>query len=83
MEKHKKFLDGAFEVIINHPYPVSKYLHWKNLEEEYNKDYEGLKKYEKLSKYQVQKYEEENKFSEVDKLLLSMKPNKRQFEFVK
>ena len=83
LEKHRKFLDGAFEVIINHPYPVSKYAHWVDLETEYTSEFSLLKKYKKMSKYQAEEFKEKYDFSKVDEMLLSMNPNKRQFDFVK
>ena len=82
-ENHKKFLDGAFEVIINHAYPISKFNYWKHLDKEYTTEFSLLKKFEKMSKFKAQEFMEENKFNEVDQYMISLKPNKRQFDFLK
>ncbi len=44
MNKHKQFLDGIFEMIINHPFPVTRYSYWKEIKPTYDTKvrYRGL-----------------------------------------
>jgi len=83
VENHRKLLDGTFDVLINHAYPISKYSYWKHFDKEYTRDYESLKKFEKLTKYKTHEFLEEKEFNEIDQFMLSLKPNKRQFEYLK
>ena len=77
-----KFFDRVFELIINNPYPITRFHYWKHLNWEYNQNYESLKKFSKLTKYQKQECISEGKISEVDKFIMSFSPTKRQFEFL-
>jgi len=83
MEKHKKFFDAVFDMIINHVYPVSKFGYWKDLTPQYNTDFEIVKKYVKMTKYQKEEYTKDFCLNEVDKYVISLNPSKRQYEFLR
>mmetsp|Transcript_12679 Transcript_12679/g.11236 ORF Transcript_12679/g.11236 Transcript_12679/m.11236 type:complete len:278 (+) Transcript_12679:259-1092(+) len=82
-KKHKKFLDCVFELIINHPYPVTRFKYWKYLNTEYSSDYQQIKKLDKLTKYQISELVKDNKISGIDKYVASLSPNKMQFNCIK
>mmetsp|Transcript_26812 Transcript_26812/g.23677 ORF Transcript_26812/g.23677 Transcript_26812/m.23677 type:complete len:249 (+) Transcript_26812:402-1148(+) len=81
--KHMKFLDVAFETVINQPYPVPRFNLWKDLGKEYNTSFENIKKVEKLSKYRKIEFIKENNLTEFDLIIASLEPSKKQFEFLK
>ncbi|CAI2371657.1 unnamed protein product [Moneuplotes crassus] len=83
IQKHKEFLDKAFEAIVNHPFPNWKMKYWEDLDNGPLKDLEILQKYSKLSKYQIPEFEKTHKFNKLDIFVASLKLNKRQYEFVK
>ena len=83
MGKHKTFLDKIFEMIINHPYPITRYKYWKDLSEDYTTDFKVIKKFNKLNKYKIEEFKEKHKFSLLDEFVASFFPNKRQFDFLK
>mmetsp|Transcript_21320 Transcript_21320/g.20960 ORF Transcript_21320/g.20960 Transcript_21320/m.20960 type:complete len:172 (-) Transcript_21320:121-636(-) len=83
MNKHRQFLDSVFEMIINHPYSVTRYRYWKDLNSEYQTDFECIKKLKKLSKYQIPEFMKENNLSPLDEYVASFNPSKRQFDFLK
>ncbi|CAI2370792.1 unnamed protein product [Moneuplotes crassus] len=83
MNKHKKFLDRSFEMIINNPYPITRYKYWGDFKPEYNTDFEVIKKFHKCTKYQIEDFKEKHNFSLMDEFVASFMPNKRQFDFIK
>mmetsp|Transcript_888 Transcript_888/g.770 ORF Transcript_888/g.770 Transcript_888/m.770 type:complete len:196 (+) Transcript_888:394-981(+) len=83
MIQHQKFLDRVFEMIINTAYPIARFSHWKDLKQDYQRDFDIIKKYKKLTKYQREKFIKDHELDEVDKFVISLNPNKCQFKFVK
>ena len=56
VRKHKTFLDGIFRMIINNPYPVSRFTYWSILTPTYTTKYEVIRKFNKCTKYKVSEY---------------------------
>ncbi|CAI2373076.1 unnamed protein product [Moneuplotes crassus] len=83
MEKHKKFLDSVFEMIINHPYSLTRFRYWKDLNSEYTTEYDQIKKLKKVDKYKVGEFMQANNLTPLDQYVASFNPSKRQFEFLK
>ena len=83
-KKHKEFLDKTFEMLINQPYPVSRFNYWKYFNSEgYKTEFEALKKLKTMSKYKIPSYMKEHNMTEFDLGLSSMNLKKKQFDFVK
>ena len=83
MKSLNKFLDSVFELLINNPYPSVRVSYWKDLNSEYTTDFDDFKEFKNLSKYKLQEFINEGRFTDVDKFIMSFKPNKKQFEFLK
>ena len=83
IKTHQKIMSSNFEMIIDNIYPVPSMHYWKHLTPEYDPSYDVIKKYNKLTKYQVNEFVKENNLNDLDLLLASFNPNKRQFNFLK
>lgn len=90
IEKHREFLDMAFEAIINHPFPNWKMKYWGDLNGEPIKDYSIFQKYsrllknQKLSKYQLPEFCEKYNITKADEYIASMNiTSKKQYNFMK
>lgn len=70
-------------MIINHPYSVTRYRYWKDLNSEYVTTYEHIKKIRKLNKYKLPDYMAKHGLSPLDQYVASFNPTKRQFDFLK
>ncbi|CAI2371258.1 unnamed protein product [Moneuplotes crassus] len=83
MENHQNFLDRVFEMLINHPYPTPRFSYWKELGPVYNTDYSLIKKLQRISKFEEPGFIKEHGLTEMDQVIASMSPNKKQFEFLR
>ena len=83
MEKHRKIMNLSFEMIIDHIYPFVSCYYWKHLDKGYNASFELIKKYNRQTKYQKPDFIATHKLTELDKLIASFNPDKRQFRFIK
>ncbi|CAI2371767.1 unnamed protein product [Moneuplotes crassus] len=82
-KKFSIFLDEIFKLIINNLYPNPRVKYWKNWNKEYSTDYDIIKKLNNCSKYKMPEFIEKHNISELDEFVASLKPTKKQFNFVK
>mmetsp|Transcript_9168 Transcript_9168/g.8778 ORF Transcript_9168/g.8778 Transcript_9168/m.8778 type:complete len:318 (+) Transcript_9168:260-1213(+) len=83
LDKHRRIMNLSFEMIIDHIYPFVSCYYWKHLHEGYNASFELIKKYNRQTKYQKPDFIRIHNFTELDKLIASFNPDKRQFRFIK
>lgn len=81
-ERHSEFLDSAFRMIINHPFPGSQDKSWGSIESTTVKPFEIIKKLSKCSKYALPEFKIENDINLSDELMASLKPSRRQYNFM-
>ncbi|CAI2371385.1 unnamed protein product [Moneuplotes crassus] len=81
LEKHKKFMDEVFKLIVNNICPFDKFLRKRN-DTEYTTDYETIKELAKIPEGLRAKVAQEKNLTQVDLLFAAFNPSKRQFEFI-
>ncbi|CAI2372341.1 unnamed protein product [Moneuplotes crassus] len=80
--QHRDFLDTTFEALINSPFPGFKMKHWGDLGDTPIKSFEVIQKYLKLPKTHIEDYKEEHSMTPSDIMIASLKPNKKQYNFL-
>lgn len=82
INRHRKFMDEIFKVVVNNMCPFQSYL--KNrIRSESTTSYETLKKLNKMTKIEAAKFVKENNLTQWDLTLAFINPTKRQYEFIK
>ncbi|CAI2376069.1 unnamed protein product [Moneuplotes crassus] len=82
MESHKKVMNLGFDLIIDHLHPFVSFFYWKNFDQGYSASYELIKKYGKRTKFEKPEFIKNNNLTELDLLIASFDPNKRQYDFL-
>lgn len=83
LDKHKKFLDDIFKMLINNMAPLKQLKYWSVLDKNYTRDYRVIKNFHKCSKYKISEYKEKHAFTLVDEYIASYHPDETQFKFLK
>ncbi|CAI2373691.1 unnamed protein product [Moneuplotes crassus] len=82
MERHKRFMDEVFKIVVNHACPFDKFFK-KCPTKEYTTKYETIKALDKLFGDEREEFIKENNLLELDLLMADFRPSKRQFLFMK
>lgn len=80
---HLRLLDKGFEMVVDHVAPFIQRAYWKDVDTDYELDFDVITKLSKLSKYQEAEFFKEHKITEGMRLIAKMKPTKKQFKYFK
>eukprot|EP00343_Euplotes_focardii_P004817 CAMPEP_0205809808 /NCGR_PEP_ID=MMETSP0205-20121125/14042_1 /ASSEMBLY_ACC=CAM_ASM_000278 /TAXON_ID=36767 /ORGANISM="Euplotes focardii, Strain TN1" /LENGTH=200 /DNA_ID=CAMNT_0053087417 /DNA_START=309 /DNA_END=908 /DNA_ORIENTATION=+ len=83
MESHKKVMNLSFEMIIDHLHPFVSFYYWKYFDKGYNASYELIKKFNKRTRFEKPEFIKNNNFTELDELIASFNPDKRQYTYIR
>ncbi|CAI2370859.1 unnamed protein product [Moneuplotes crassus] len=79
---HRNFLDTTFESLINNPFPGFKMKYLGDLDDTPIKSFEVIQKYLKRTTSQRIEFQEEHNLTQIDHLIASLSPNKKQYNFL-
>lgn len=76
LDKHKLFIDSVFKMLINNIHGNLTPSYWKDLDEEYETEFDVIKKLNCASKYRIAELTDNYDLREIDYFVASLNPSK-------